>query len=316
MRNTSTARGWAAAIAAIWLSVAALPATAQEPAKVRAAFVPTASFLPLWVAKDEGIFAKLGLDVTLTPIQNLGLLPGAAGKQFEIIPSTPPDFLKAVAGGIDIVAVAGLVLDEKANTITQIVVPKASGITDIKQLAGKTVAAPSIGAISNVAFLYWLKKSGVDPNSVKVVEVPYPNMGDQLKGGRVDAIQSIQPFLSKHLAEGNVSLGSHLLVVQDPALFVFWSAEGAWAKANGKTLAKWEQALTQARARIKADEKAARAILAKYTGLPPAIADTVPLPTYQFTIEAKQLQTWDGVLRELGQLTQPLDIAKLVQTAR
>jgi NitT/TauT family transport system substrate-binding protein len=221
-----------------------------------------------------------------------------------------------VAGGIGIAAIGGLVIDEKANSMTKIVVTKQSGLTDIRQLAGKTVATPTIGAVSNIAFLYWLKKSGVDLKTVKIVEVPYPNMGDQLKGGRVDAVQSIQPFLARHMAEGDVALGSHLLVVQDPALFVFWSADATWAKANGKTLAKWDQAMEEAHKLIKSDDKAARAILATYTKLPPAIAEKVPLPTYRFSIDAKDLKVWDGVLRELDQLSTPVDFGKIVHTAR
>ena len=193
---------------------------------------------------------------------------------------------------------------------------RESGITNVKQLVGKTVAAPSIGAVSNVGFLYWLKKNGIDPKSVRVVEVPYPNMGDQLKSGRVDAIQSIQPFLGKQLAEGNVSLGSHLLVVQDPALFVFWAADAHWAAANQPALVKWDQAIEEARRVTVADGPAVRAVLAKYTGLPPAIAEKIPLPSYRFALDTKDLVVWADVLRDLGQLDGPLDVTKVVMTAR
>lgn len=316
MASTSMTRRAAAALAGLLLASAAQPGLTQGSEKIRVAFVPTASFLPLWVAKEQGIFARHGLDAELTPIQNLSLLPGAAGKQFEIIPSTTPDLLKAIAGGIGITAIGALVIDEQSNSMTKIVVGKDSGITDIKQLAGKTVATPSIGAISNIAFLAWLKKAGVDVKTVKIVEVPYPNMGDQLKAGRVDAIQSIQPFMARHIAEGNVALGSHLLAVQDPALFVFWAADAAWAAANGKALAKWDKAMEEALKSIKADEKAARAVLAQYTKLPQPIADSVQLPSYRFSIDAKEFAPWEAVLRDLGQLSAPVDPAKLVQTTR
>ena len=298
-------------------SIAAMgKARAQAVEKIRAAFIPTVSFLPLWVAKEQGIFAKHGLDVSLTPIQNITLLPGTAGKQFEIIPCTPPDFLKAVAGGINLAAFSGLVVDASNNPITQVVATKASGITNVHQLVGKTVAAPSIGAVSNVGFLYWLKKNGIDPKTVKVVEVPYPNMGDQLQSGRVDAIQSIQPFLGKQLAEGNVAVGSHLLVVQDPALFVFWGAEADWARSHGPTLSKWDAAMEEGRKTAIADGPEVRAILAKYTGLPPAVAEKIPLPTYRFTLDPKDLAVWADVLRDLGQLDGPVDAAKVVLTTR
>jgi len=59
----------------------------------------TLTWLPAWVAKEKEFFAEHGLDVTLTVAQNLSVLPGTVGRQFEFVPSTAPDFLKAVASG-------------------------------------------------------------------------------------------------------------------------------------------------------------------------------------------------------------------------
>jgi ABC-type nitrate/sulfonate/bicarbonate transport system substrate-binding protein len=57
------------------------------------------TWLPAWVAKEKEFFAKHGLDVTLTVAQNLSVLPGTVGRQFEFVPSTAPDLPKAVASG-------------------------------------------------------------------------------------------------------------------------------------------------------------------------------------------------------------------------
>ena len=104
--------GWSArwTTAAAFALFSLLPASVlaqSKPTPVRAAYVPVATWLPAWVALDKGIFAKHGLDVTLTPIQNLSLLPGTVGRQFEFAASTPTDLLKAVAAGLDVVASAG-----------------------------------------------------------------------------------------------------------------------------------------------------------------------------------------------------------------
>src|SRR5712675_216906 len=111
-------------------------ASAQDPAKptpVRAAYVPVATWLPAWVALDKGIFARHGLAVTLTPIQNLSLLPGTVGRQFEFAASTPPDLIKAVAGGLDVVASVGEAIELKSNPTTQVIVRKDSGIKSVAE---------------------------------------------------------------------------------------------------------------------------------------------------------------------------------------
>ena len=74
------------------------PATAAQLTPVRAAYIPVVSWLPAWVAKEKGFFEKNGLDVTLSVTQNLSVLPGTLGRQFDLAPSTPPDFARERPG--------------------------------------------------------------------------------------------------------------------------------------------------------------------------------------------------------------------------
>lgn len=308
--------GLVAATAALcWLLPGGLAAQDKLLTPVRAAYVPVATWLPAWVALDKGIFAKHGLAVTLTQIQNLSLLPGTVGRQFEFAASTPTDLIKAVAGGLDVVATAGEAIEVKSNPTTQVIVRKDSGIKSVADLKGKAIAAPTLGAVIHVATLYWLKKNGVDPASIRGVEVPFPNMGDQLKAGNVDAVEALEPFAGALLAAGNVSLGDPLLAAGDEVLFPFWISDGAWARANRPVIKAWIDALTEAQSYMDANPADTRAILARYSRLPPEIVAKVPLPTYRFTIKPDELGVWIDVLKDLGQLSVPIDKAKIVVTA-
>ena len=314
-RNARWTSFAAATAAFCWLLPSGLAAQDKPLTPVRAAYVPVATWLPAWVALDKGIFAKHGLAVTLSPIQNLSLLPGTVGRQFEFAASTPTDLIKAVAGGLDVVATAGEAIEVKSNPTTQVIVRKESGIKSAADLKGKAIAAPTLGAVIHVATLYWLKKNGVDPASIRGVEVPFPNMGDQLKAGNVDAVEALEPFAGALLAAGNVSLGDPLLAAGDEVLFPFWISDGAWARANGSVIKAWIDALTEAQSYMNANPADTRAILAKYSRLPPEVVAKVPLPTYRFTIKPDELGVWIDVLKDLGQLSVPVDKAKIVVTA-
>ena len=314
-RNARWTSFVAATAAFCWLLPSGLAAQDKPLTPVRAAYVPVATWLPAWVALDKGIFAKHGLAVTLSPIQNLSLLPGTVGRQFEFAASTPTDLIKAVAGGLDGVATAGEAIEVKSNPTTQVIVRKESGIKSAADLKGKAIAAPTLGAVIHVATLYWLKKNGVDPASIRGVEVPFPNMGDQLKAGNVDAVEALEPFAGALLAAGNVSLGDPLLAAGDEVLFPFWISDGAWARANGPVIKAWIDALTEAQSYMNANPADTRAILAKYSRLPPEVVAKVPLPTYRFTIKPDELGVWIDVLKDLGQLSVPVDKAKIVVTA-
>jgi NitT/TauT family transport system substrate-binding protein len=315
----NTTRSVAVSVATVLLcaTLRPHPAAAQDKplTPVRAAHVPVVTWLPAWVAKDTGLFAKHGLDVSLAPIQNLSLLPGTLGRQFDIVASTPPDLIKAVASGLDLVAVAGEAIETKDNPTTHVIVRKDSSIKGAKDLQGRIIAAPTLGAVIHVSVLYWLKQNGVDPASIRAVEVPFPNMGDQLRSGRLDAAELLEPFAAPLLAEGHISLVDPLLSVGNEVLFPFWIADGNWARANRKVIEAWIAALDDAKVFMDANPAETRAILAKYSRLPEAVVQKVPYPTYRFSIQPEQLRVWVDVLTDLGQVSQTIDKSKLVVTA-
>jgi NitT/TauT family transport system substrate-binding protein len=305
------------AIAALTLAAAGITAAptvaqAQQLTPLRVAYIPVITWLPALVAKDEGIFEKNGLDVTFTKFPNLINLPGTLGKQFDLAPSTAPDLLNAVSSGLNIAAVAGETLETSANKSYEVVVRPDSGINSIKDLAGKRVAGPGVGSVMHVALLYWVAKEGGDPSTVIGLEAPFTALLDQLKSGRVDAAEPLQPFLGQMLAAGFKSLGDPLLAVADPVLFPFWIADADWARAHRDVLKRWVASLEAGLAVIKTDEPKARKILAKYSGLPDAVIARIPLPHYDFTITPAQLDVWRKVLVSQGAAMKDLDINKAV----
>lgn len=292
-----------------------LPGMAADGAgmtRVRAAYIPVVTWLPAWVAKDKGLFAKDGLDVTLTVSQNISVLPATLGRQFDLAPATPPDLIKAVAGGFDIVAVAGEVVETTDNPTTHLIVRADSPIRTVKDLKGKIIATPTIGAIIHVSLLHLLKKNGIDPTAIRAVEVPFPNMADQLKAGNVDAVESLEPFAGQLLAAGNRSIVDPLLSVGDEVRFTFWIAQRQWAENHRKAIRAWIRSLQEGEKFIDANPGEARAILAKYTRLPAPIVAKIPFPTFRFPLRAEEFGVWVSVLKELGQISGPVDENRLV----
>ena len=279
---------------------------------VRAAYIPVINWLPAWVAKEKGLFEKNGLNVSLTATQNVSVLPGTLGRQFDLAPSTPPDLIKAVAGGLDVAAVAGETVETKANPSTHLIVRAESPIRSIADLKGRVVATPTLGAIIHVSLLHGLKKNGIDPASIRAIEVPFPNMGDQLKAGNVDAVEALDPFAGQLLAAGNRSIGDPLLWEGDEVLYTFWIAQGKWAETHRREIAAWVTSLQQAKEFIDANPDEARTILAKYTRLPAPVVEKIPFPTYRFSLRLRDLGVWVAVLKELGQIAGAVDENRLI----
>src|SRR5450755_4610649 len=89
------------------LASAAVSANA-DPFKLKIACTATSDCASAMVARDEGIFAKHGLDVDMTLIGiNTNIPPAIVSDSIQIGGPTEPVFLQAVDGGLDLVAIAG-----------------------------------------------------------------------------------------------------------------------------------------------------------------------------------------------------------------
>jgi putative hydroxymethylpyrimidine transport system substrate-binding protein len=134
-------------------------------------------------AKTKGFFAEEGLEVTLQVPSDPSDPPKlvAAGAA-EIAISYQPDVLLARAEGVPIVAIGAIV----PTPLNSIQVLESSAITHPRDLAGKTIGNPGIPA--NTVYLHTiLRQVGVDPSSVKEVDVGY-DLLPALIGKRVDAV--------------------------------------------------------------------------------------------------------------------------------
>src|SRR5579862_6837503 len=267
----------------VWLILLSISvsAPAQDTARVRVALVPAAPALVVWVAQDKGFFTAQHLEVAITPMTNVALIPAVLGNQFDIGTATTVDLIKAAAGGMNMVAIAANHFETEQAATNALVLRTDPSLHSVKDLAGKTVAAPSLGSILQVAVLHWLTKDGVDVRRVHFVEVPFPNMNDQMAAGLIDAAVAAEPFAGRMVAAGNTSLGDVLFQIANPSLATLWMSDRSWAQANQPTIAKWTAALRQAAEFIVKEPKESREILAKYTKLPLPVIEQLAFPHFE-----------------------------------
>ena len=289
--------------------------TAAGPTALRVSYVPATTVLPLHIAKAQGFFAQNNLDVTLTEAANISDIPATLGRQFDLALGTATDLIRAGAAGVDVVQAAGNTNSTKENPFVKVIVKADSGITELSQLQGKTVGTPTLSGVIHAAVKYSAQQKGADPSKIGGIEAPTPNLPDQLKAGRIDAVEALEPIASQLIKAGNVSISTPFDAIGDPLATNFWLAQGSWANKNRAAVARFVDSLKQGQAFIDQNPAEARRILQEYTRLPEAVASTVPLPTYNFDIRAGDLDTWVKVLRDIGEFNGQVDTRKLVMAA-
>ncbi|WP_170231365.1 ABC transporter substrate-binding protein [Pseudonocardia kunmingensis] len=283
-----------------------------EAGTLRVASNSNLTALPFWVAQEQGLFEKHGLQIEYTKIENVATLPQALGTSFDIVLSTPTLAISSTAQGIPMVEVAGSSVDTEANPSNFLMVAKDSGITDVTQLPGKTIGVLNETGTLHVATLYWLQKSGVDPKSVKIVQVDGPSQADQLRSGRVDAVETVTPFSGQIESVGGVSLGTPYRSMALEISPIYWASREDWADGHDADIDKFVAALDEAQQYIAANDGAARDVLQDQTGYSDEIVASIPFPTYNTDVRQQDVALWLEAMRSATGFTGDVDPAALV----
>ncbi len=222
-------------LALLVLVLGHLPAFGQAPAKITIGTGTAVDFLPAFVARDTGIFAKHGLDATLTIIAVPSLVPPAlVSGSLQIGELTPPNIILAEAGGIELVAIAGTT--RLVATHPKIALVTRAGVTvnEAQDLVGKKVGVPGFDSIIDWFLRHWLIEHRVHLGSrLDRRETPMPQMGDLLKSGQLDAAAPVEPMLSRIIASGAATRSADFFSQANPdTIGTFWGATRAWATAN------------------------------------------------------------------------------------
>lgn len=288
--------------------IAAFPAAAQV-AKINVGYTTAADFVPVFVAKDKGIFEKYKLDVTLTRIVLASSVPSAlVSGSLQIGMGTAPILLQASEGGLGLQAFCGVTRFRKVNPMSSLVARPGAKISVPGDLRGKKVGVPGFNSFFDWVFRKWLLNNKIAINQVIFVEAPFPNMKDLLKGGTLDAVEVIEPFRTGIVADGTgQKVVDFVSEVNEDMLGAFWMTTTEWAGRNGDAIKAYREAYAQAIAYALQNPAEARALEAKYLG----VAGPV-VPSYSTDLKPADLEFYAGIGRELGMLRQKTDVAKLI----
>jgi NitT/TauT family transport system substrate-binding protein len=192
----------AVAVAAPFLALGGNVLAQQAPAPAKAlvplqfAWNQTSFCLtPVAVAKETGIFAKHGLDVSLI---NYG---GSTDQLLESLATGKADaavgmihrWLKPLESGFDVKIIAGL-----HGGCMRLIGYRPANITKLADLKGKTIGVQGMDAPARHFFSVYLKKNGIDPEREITWKV-YPRdlLGLAAEKGEIHAVAETDPIAFK-----------------------------------------------------------------------------------------------------------------------
>jgi NitT/TauT family transport system substrate-binding protein len=199
-RRTLLRAAGAAGITVAAAGVVARPtsyAVAGNPTKLRLSWTEFAAcHSPVAFAVSKGFYAKRGLDVELfyqgasgqTLVQSIatGKTDAGAGLLY--------DWVKPLEQGLDVKLFVG-----SHGGCTRLLASKASGVTTLEGLKGKTIVSYDVASPPKHSFQVALAKAGLDPNNdVNWTNVPFDLVGETVARGDADALAHLDPWAFAH----------------------------------------------------------------------------------------------------------------------
>ncbi len=231
--------------------------------------VPSGVFTPVWIAVDNGIFAKYGLDATLVNIEGVKQAQAIIAGDIQIGNVGGAEILNSRAGGASLVGIR----ESTASPVFEL--HAAPAIKQITDLRGKTVAVTQTGSSTDMSARVLLKNHGLEPdqdvkllNSSDMPAILAALASRQVQGGVMSPPTTIKadnagfPKLASTIDE-HVALQQNLTVVMKP-----------YADAHPDVVYAYLKAQLEATAMFFNQPDVAVAAIAKHTQSDQATAKT------------------------------------------
>jgi NitT/TauT family transport system substrate-binding protein len=289
--------------------------TEPAPLTIRIGYIPVGDCMQLYVAEELGFFKEQGLAVELTPLKG-GPLIAMAVESGELDAGWSNTASLAVAEdrGFDFAILSpGAFEREDTNRVHSLLVAAGSPITGLADLEGKTVAINALGNINEIAITALAAESGIDPKRIRLVEIPFPQMSAALSGGSVDAVLTLEPFvtLARKIGSARMLEPAALRAFGPRFLIAAWFAKREWIAANPGLADGFRTAVLKASAFIEAHPDRARDILTRHTRLSPELARSIALPYFAQTIEDQDMQPIIDLAARFDFISQSFPAARL-----
>jgi len=242
--------------------------------------IPIVAIAPLALGVEKGFFDEEGLNVELHVAQGgAALVPAVSSGQYKFAFSNNLSVMLARAQGLPVRIVsaansAGTAPDPIEEALA---VPADSPIKSVEDLAGKTVAVNTLNNIVHLANLRTLEEAGVDPSSVKFIEVGFPDMPLALEEGRVDAADVAEPFLTQVKQAGGTVIAEPFRVLQPNLYISSWFTTDQFIEQNPGCVEGFVTALNRSKEYATENPDEVRALIPELLGVDEQLAQEIAL---------------------------------------
>jgi len=291
---------------------AARPSSPPELSAITVGVLPTVESAPVFVAMVRGYFQEEGLTVKTSIVSGAAAaMPQATSGRLDLAQSDYATLFQANAGGGDFKIAASLY--QAAPGSFAVVVNAKSKIRTVADLKRKKVAVPNLVGLGRLALNAMLKRAGLTPKDVMLVETPYPDMISALGRGHTDAALLAEPFVTLGRDAGRTRIVADMMTREFANLYTAgMMATDQWVRENPRTLAAFQRALAKAQRLIASDPQQVRDVLPHYIKLSKAEAAGITFGSYPAKLNMTELQRVADLAHAHKMIKRPADLRSAV----
>jgi NitT/TauT family transport system substrate-binding protein len=316
MKTVSIDRRNALRLISAGVGALTLPLHAQTTTKIVFGYTAVSDYASAFVASEEGYFSRRGLDVELKLIPLNPSLPAALqADSLQVAGPTPSVYLQSVDGGLDHVILAGAGTTAKTMTGIGLVAKAGSGVKTAQDCIGRKIGVPGLGAYLHVSFRAWLKSQGVDHTKVNFIESAFPQHGDVLRGGSLDAVVTADPFMARILSNGiGYVVSFYTTFLPEGLPTIVYAARRDWVQKNPAAARAFREAIVEAAAFMNNPKNGAkvREHVGRYIKLPPEVLATIQISPPGPIVTEKGLGWWVDTMMDQKMLRERPSVAQAI----
>jgi NitT/TauT family transport system substrate-binding protein len=270
-----------AAVLAAGAALVAAPRLARaDLVTLQVGSMPTDGSAEALYASDRGSFSAAGIDAKITVMTNTASLAAAVqGGSLEIGFGSVIPLAEAKARGIGFKVIWPAATYQGPPAPNLILVAKNSNVQKAADLNGKTIAVNGLRDLTQYEVQAFVDKNGGDVRSIKLVEIPFSEMGTALQAGRVEAAIVAEPFLSIAKAEARV-LGDANAAIAPRYAITCWFATENWLAKNAELARKYATVMQATAKWANANHKDSAAILGRFSKITPEVLASITRSYY------------------------------------
>jgi NitT/TauT family transport system substrate-binding protein len=280
--------------------------------------LPVIDDVGLYIAQDEGIFQRDGLNVTIAPVASsaVAISEMKAGKISIIGGGNDVSFIQLASSNP---ANPPFKLLSEAATCApgafEVLVLPDSGIQTPAQLQHKTIAVNIPNNIQTLTINSVLQADDVSTASVRYKPIAFPLMVAALKAHKVDAISEVEPFATQaQQAAGAEPVLDQCTGPTNAIPLSGYFAPSAWAQQHPDLVQRFQQAMTQAQDIADTNRaEVEKALLTYVPKLSEVQAATIALDQFPTATDTVQLNRVANLMFEAGLIHTSFQTSSLVQ---